>query len=57
MIVKGLDRETTVDSIRRAFEYITHFPIVDIRMVRDKFGNSRGFCFVQWQAVEVRCAL
>nr|CAB3265482.1 RNA-binding protein 5-like [Phallusia mammillata] len=52
MIVKGLDRDTTEASVRSSFEYITHFPIVDIRLVRDKFGVSRGFCFVQWKSVE-----
>ncbi|CAK8689156.1 unnamed protein product [Clavelina lepadiformis] len=52
MIVKGLDRSTEEPAIRQSFEYITHFPIVDIRLVRDKFGVSRGFCFVQWKTVE-----
>ena len=53
MIVKGLDRTTDEQMIRRSFEYITHFPIVAIRLVRDKFGMSRGFCFVQWKTIEV----
>ena len=54
MIVKGLDRTTDEKLVRRSFEYITQFPIVDIRLVRDKYGMSRGFCFVQWKTVEVR---
>lgn len=57
MIVKGLDRNTDEHTVRSSFEYITQFPIVDIRLVRDKFGVSRGFCFVQWKTVEVRCYL
>lgn len=53
MIVMGLDKRTTVSAIRTAFEYITHYAIVDIRLVKDKYGQSRGFCFVQWASVEV----
>ena len=53
MIVKGLDRNTNEAMVRRSFEYITQFPIVDIRLVRDRFGNSKGFCFVQWKTLEV----
>nr|XP_039262930.1 RNA-binding protein 5-like [Styela clava] len=52
MIVMGLDRNTTVPTIRASFEYITHFKIVDIRLVKDKFGVPRGFCFVQWETVD-----
>jgi len=52
MIVKNLDRNTTLKDIRQAFEYITQFPIVDIRLVKDKFGVSKGFCFVQWKTIE-----
>jgi len=52
MIVKNLDRNTTIPDIRQAFEYITKFPIVDIRLVKDKFGVSKGFCFVQWKTIE-----
>ena len=53
MIVKGLDETTTEMEVRKSFEYITHFPIVDIRLVKDKLGISRGFCFVQWRSIEV----
>jgi len=55
MIVKGLDRATDEMMIRLSFEYITQFPIVDIRLVRDKYGMSQGFCFVQWRTPEVKC--
>ena len=52
MIVNGVDQNTTEAEIRQAFEYSTHFPIPDIRLVKDKFGKPRGFCFVQWKSVE-----
>lgn len=53
MIVMGLDKNTTVGTVQSAFEYITHFKILDIRLVKDKMGVSRGFCFIQWENVDV----
>jgi len=52
MIVKGMDKNTDESDVRKSFEYITVFPIQDIRLVKDKLGKSRGFCFVQWKTVE-----
>jgi len=37
MIVRNLDLESTEDSIRAAFQYITKKPILDIRLAKDKF--------------------
>lgn len=52
MVVRGMNRDTTEDEIRKSFEYITQFPIKEIRVVRDKLGNSRGFCFIEWSNVD-----
>ena len=48
-----MDKNTDESDVRKSFEYITVFPIQDIRLVKDKLGKSRGFCFVQWKTVEV----
>lgn len=53
MIVMGLDKNTTIPTVKAAFEYITHYKILDVRLVKDKAGVSRGFCFIQWESVEV----
>jgi len=53
MIVRNLDLESTEDSIRAAFQYITKKPILDIRLAKDKFtGNSRGFSFISWSSID-----
>ena len=53
MIVKDLDVTSTEKEIRQSFEYITHFPIVDVKLVKNTWGESKGYCFVQWKTVEV----
>ena len=40
MIVRNLDLESTEDSIRAAFQYITKKPILDIRLAKDKFVST-----------------
>ena len=40
MIVRNLDLESTEDSIRAAFQYITKKPILDIRLAKDKFVSQ-----------------
>ena len=43
MIVRNLDMESTEDSIRAAFQYITKKPILDIRLAKDKFVSQNRY--------------
>lgn len=53
MIVRGMNLNTTEEGVRKAFQFITNFPIQEIRFIRDNVGKFRGFCFIKWKSTEV----
>jgi len=53
LVVRGLDVNTSEDSIRYTFSPMVEHGVKEIRMARDKTTNkSRGFCFVEFESTE-----
>jgi len=53
LMMRGLDTNTSEETIRNHLVELTSVPIFDVRLIKDKVtGISRGFCFIELGSTE-----
>eukprot|EP00794_Sanderia_malayensis_P006084 gene6084-6787_t len=53
LMMRGLDTNSSEETIRNSIAELTSLPIYDVRLIKDKItGMSRGFCFIEFGSTE-----